>query len=88
MMNVEVVDLRLVNGDGKLKALVAVKFSDSLIVRGFSVLDGKKGVFVKLPSKLAKDGRWIDTIAVDDFLKQAIEDKVLDQYESASKEEA
>ncbi len=83
-MTVEVVDLRLANGDEKLKAFAAIKFSDSLIVRGFSVMDGVKGVFVKLPSKLAKDGRWIDTIAVDDFLKQAIEDKVLDAYEKES----
>ena len=77
-MNIEVVDLRLVNTDGKLKALVSIKFAESLIVRGFSLVEGKRGMIVKLPSRLAKDGRWIETIAVDDFLKQAIEEKVLD----------
>ena len=86
MMNVEVVDLRLANGDGKLKALVSIKFAESLIVRGFSVVEGKKGMIVKLPSKPTKDGRWVDTIAVDDFLKMEIENKVLDAYESFLKE--
>ena len=84
-MNVEVVDLRLVNTDGKLKALVSIKFAESLIVRGFSLVEGKKGMIVKLPSRLAKDGRWIETIAVDDFLKATIEEKILDEYESVSK---
>ncbi len=81
MMEVEVVDIRKANGEGKLKAFANVKFGGSLIVRGFSVMDGTRGIFVKVPSKATKDGRWIDTVAIDDFLKQDVETKVLEAYD-------
>ncbi len=81
MMEIEVVDIRKSNGDGKLKAFANVKFGGSLIIRGFSVMDGVKGIFVKVPSRLAKDGRWIDVVAIDDFLKQEVESKVLEAYD-------
>ena len=81
MMEVEVVDIRKANGDSKLRAFANVKFGGSLIIRGFSVLDGVNGIFVKVPSKLAKDGRWLDTISIDDFLKQEVESKVLEAYD-------
>lgn len=84
MMTVEVVDIRKANGDGKLKAMASVKFGDSLIVRGFFVMDGIKGLFIKGPQKISKDGRWLDTCSFDEFLKQEIEDKVLEAYEKES----
>ncbi len=80
-MEVEVVDIRRAVGEGKLKAFANVKFGGSLIIRGFSVMHGVNGIFVKVPSRLAKDGRWMDTITVDDFLKQEVESKVLEAYE-------
>ena len=85
MMSVEATDLRLVNGNGKLRAFVSIKFGDGLIVRGFSVVEDKKGAIVKLPTKATKDGRWVETIVVDDFLKATINEKVLDEYEAVSK---
>lgn len=81
MMSVEVSDLRLASGDGKLKAFVSVKFGGKIIIRGFSVLDGAKGVYVKLPSKVTKDGRWIDTIALDENLQKEVNIKVLEAYD-------
>lgn len=81
MIEVEVMDIRKAHGDGKLKAFASVKFGGSLIVRGFSVMEGINGVFVKVPSKQIKDGRWVDTISIDDFLKQEVEDRVLEAYD-------
>ena len=81
MMEVEVVDIRKASGEGKLRAFADVKFGGSLIVKGFCVLEGVKGAFVRVPSKSTKDGRWLDTIAVDDFLKPEVETKVMEAYE-------
>ncbi len=81
MMEVEVVDIRRAVGEGKLKAFANVKFGGSLIIRGFSIMNGVNGIFVKVPSRLAKDGRWMDTISIDDFLKQEVETKVLEAYD-------
>lgn len=81
MMDVEVVDIRKANGEGKLKGFANVKFGGCLIIRGFCVMDGINGTFVKVPGKPGKDGRWFDSIAIDEFLKREVESKVLEAYE-------
>ncbi len=82
MKNIEVVDIRKIAGDGNLKAFADVKFSDTVIVKGFNVLMGKRGVFVSMPRKASKDGRWFDILTpVNDDVKTEIEKKVLEAYE-------
>ncbi len=85
MTNIEVVDIRKITGDGNLKAFADVKFSDAIIVKGFNILMGKRGVFVAMPRKASKDGRWFDILTpINDEVKKEIEDKVLDAYEKES----
>lgn len=82
MTNIEVVDIRKVTGDGNLKAFADVKFSDAIIVKGFNVLMGKRGVFVAMPRKASKDGRWFDILTpVNDDVKTQIETKILEAYD-------
>ncbi|MEI8345212.1 MAG: SpoVG family protein [Candidatus Omnitrophota bacterium] len=81
-MEIEVVDIRKVNSDSKLKAFADVKVADAVIIKGFSVMAGKNGIFVSMPRKTAKDGRWYDILSpVDDGFKREIEQKVLEAYE-------
>lgn len=81
-LDVEVVDIRKIIGDGNLKAFADVKFGGCLVVKGFSVLKGRSGVFVSMPKKASKDGRWFEVLSpVDDRLKREIEDKVLEAYD-------
>ena len=81
-IDVEVVDIRKAMGDGNLKAFADVKFGDSIVVKGFSVMNGRKGVFVKMPSKVSKDGKWFDILTpLDEKFKREIEDKVLEAYD-------
>ena len=55
-VDIEVVDIRKLMGDGNIKAFADIKLGGSLIVKGFSVVKGKKGVFVSMPRKVSKDG--------------------------------
>lgn len=81
-MDVEVVDIRKITGDGSLKAFADVKVGGSLVIKGFSVMQGKRGVFVSMPKKASKDGRWFDILApLDESLKRELEDKVLEAYD-------
>jgi len=80
-VEIEVVDIRRVVSDGSLKALADVMFGDSIIVKGFSVLMGKRGIFVAMPRKATKDGKWFDMIApVNDEVKVEIETKIIEAY--------
>ncbi len=80
-MGVEVVDIRKMIGDGNLKALANVRVGEGLVIKGFCVMQGKNGIFVTMPRKAAKDGRWFDIVEADEELKRQLEDKVLESYD-------
>ncbi len=80
-MDVEVSDIRKIVGDSKLKAFADVKFGGCLTVKGFGVFQGKTEVFMGMPRKVSKDGKWFDTVLAEDDLKAEIEEKVLEAYE-------
>jgi DNA-binding cell septation regulator SpoVG len=80
-MDLEVVDIRKIVGDGNLKAFADVRVGESLVIKGFCVMQGKSGIFVSMPRKASKDGRWFDIIEPDDTLKRQLENKVLESYD-------
>lgn len=82
VMDVEVVDIRKIVSDGNLKAYADLKFGGGVVVKGFSVMSGKRGIFVSMPRKAGKDGKWFDVfLPVNEDLKQEIQDKVLEAYD-------
>ncbi len=81
-VGIEVVDIRKITGDSKLKALADVKIAECVIVKGFSVMDGKNGIFVSMPRKVGKEGQWADTLTpLSEDFKQELQDKVLEAYD-------
>ena len=80
-VEIEVVDIRKITGDGKLKAFADVRVGDCLVIRGFCVMEGKNGIFVSMPRKASKDGRWFDIIDADESVKRELENKVLESYD-------
>jgi stage V sporulation protein G len=82
---IEVVDMRKIITNGSLKVFADLKIGGSVIIKGFSVMSGKQGVFVTMPRKLGKDGRWFDILTpMNEEVKKEIETKVLDAYEKES----
>lgn len=80
--DVEVTEIRKMVGDSNLKAFADVKLGGRVLVKGFSVVLGKNGLFVSMPRKQGKDGRWFDVLTpVDDDFKQELQDRVLEAYD-------
>ncbi len=68
--------------DSKLKAFADVSFS-GIVIKGFSVVSGEKGLFVSMPRHQGKDGKWYDTVtASTKELKQQLSEVVLEAYKS------
>jgi stage V sporulation protein G len=66
--------------DSKLKAFADVSFS-GIVVKGFSVVNGSKGLFVSMPRQQGKDGKWYNTVyPATKELKQQLSDVVLSAY--------
>ena len=80
-IEMEVVDIRKIVGDGKVKAIADVKLGDCVLVKGFCVMEGKNGIFVTMPRKASKDGRWIDVLEPDEPVKRELQNKVLESYD-------
>ena len=49
-------------GDGPLKAFADLTINDAVLIKGFRVVDGKKGLFVGMPRQGAKNGKWFDAV--------------------------
>jgi stage V sporulation protein G len=81
-VDVEVVDIRKAEMGGKVKALADVKTAGGFLVKGLSVVQGKRGMFVSMPRKFSKEGEWFDVVMpLNEDLRQAIQDKVLEAYD-------
>lgn len=61
-LNVEVARIHKLNGDSPVKAFVDIKVNDSILIKGLRVVEGKKGVFVSMPSDKGADGKYYDSI--------------------------
>lgn len=92
-LGVEVADIRMIMGDGNLKAFADLKLEIAgdadhegfMVVKGFCVMQGKSGVFVAPPRKASKDGRWFDVVESDDRVKKVMEEKILEAYNKEAK---
>ena len=68
--------------DSKLKAFADVSFS-GIVIKGFSVVNGEKGLFVSMPRHQGKDGKWYNTVTpTTKELKQQLTEIVLEAYKS------
>ncbi len=69
--------------DSKLKAFADVSFS-GIVIKGFSVVDGEKGLFVSMPRHQGKDGKWYSTVIPSTKeLKQQLTEVVLGAYQNS-----
>ncbi len=62
MVDIKVARMYRLEGDGATKAFCDIIVSDALLVKGIRVMDGKNGLFVRMPAKQGKDGKWYELI--------------------------
>jgi stage V sporulation protein G len=72
----------------RLKAFVNVTFDDDFVVRGMKVIEGRKGLFVAMPSRKGKDGTFRDIAhPINNEMRKKLEKVVLDEYYNKCEEE-
>ena len=86
-MEITEVRIRLKEED-KLKAFVNITMDDAIAVRGLKVIDGEKGLFVSMPSRRRKDGKYEDIFhPIYNETRQMMETVILEIYEEVAKSE-
>lgn len=79
-MNITKVDVWLVD-ESKLKAFVTIVIDNSFVVKDIKIIHGDKGLFVAMPNKKLKDGKFIDIAhPINQSSRKMIEDVVFAAY--------
>ncbi len=69
---------------GKRLAEVSVVLDGCFTVKGITVMEGKNGPFVSMPSRIGSDGDYHDIVfPTTAEMRQALNDKVMEKYQAA-----
>jgi stage V sporulation protein G len=80
-VRIEVDRLYRFDNGGQLKAFADIAVGGQFTVKGFRVVDGKKGLFVSMPSEIGKDGKWYDTFRpMTDAARAELSRVILEAY--------
>ncbi len=67
-------------GSGKILAFFDVQTKDEIVMKGFRLMDGVKGMFVSAPSEKGKDGKFYDSIVLPREMKTEVEQLAKEEY--------
>ncbi len=85
MAELEITDCRVrpcIKEDEKLKAFATITFNNCFVVTDLKVIQGTKGLFVAMPSRRRKDGKFRDIAhPLNREMRAVIERRVLDLYQ-------
>lgn len=63
------------------KAFIELKLDNVLIVKGLSLVDGEKGLFLSYPSSKGKDGKYYNTVySLDKDWREKLENVCIKKY--------
>ncbi len=57
-MDIKAVRMFRLNGEQAVKAIVDISLDDEFLVKGFTVVQGKQGLFIGMPRDPGHDGKW------------------------------
>lgn len=91
MIEVTNCNIRLIEKDepNKLKAVATITINDCFAVHDIRVLEGENGLFMAMPSKKSKDGKYRDIAhAINQEVRTVLENAILSAYKKALEEKA
>ena len=70
------------DGEGSLKAFCDVAVGDLLLIKGVRILEGRRGLLVRMPRQQSRDGIWYDSVVpLSQAMKTEISSIVLETFE-------
>lgn len=80
-MKITNVRIKLVNTEGRLKAVGSITLDDCFVIHDVRVLEGEKGMFVAMPSKKMPNGMFRDIAhPINTETRNMIDSEVLNAY--------
>ena len=84
VLNVKVERLNRLENGSKLKAFCDLMFGDLFLVKGLTVVDGEKGIFVGMPRQQSTQGKWFNVFTpATKEIKEYLQEVVLEAYKNS-----
>ena len=62
MLDIEIANIYRLNDNSSIKAFCDIIVSDMVLIKGIRIIEGRNGLFVRMPAKAGKDGKWYESI--------------------------
>jgi stage V sporulation protein G len=78
---IKIVKIHRLSQDSRIKAFVDLGINDALLIKGIRIVQGKKGLFVSMPTEQGKNERWYERVrCLNQDIRSLIAEKVLEAY--------
>ena len=75
------INCRPYNGNSKTKAFVDLELDETLVIKGLTLVEGKKGLFLSFPSTKGKDVKYYNSVySLDKEWTQLLQDACIKKY--------
>ena len=82
-MKISDVKVMLVDNDPRLKAYVIITIDGCFVIRDIKIIAGEEGLFVAMPSKKTKIGKYLDIAhPINKETRDEMEEIVLSAYQT------
>lgn len=72
---------RAYNGNSKTKAFIDIELDGTLVIKGVTLVEGKKGLFLSFPSAKGKDGKYYNSVySLDKEWTELFQDACIKKY--------
>lgn len=69
------------NGNSKAKAFIDLELDNTLVIKGLTLVEGKKDLFLSFPSTKGKDGNFYNSIySLDKEWTKLLQDACVEKY--------
>lgn len=75
------------DGNSKTKAFIELCLDETLIIKGMTLVEGSKGLFLSFPSTKGKDGKYYNSIySMDKEFTGLLEETCIKKYNEVRKD--
>jgi stage V sporulation protein G len=82
-MQITDVRIRRIDKEGSMKAVVSITLDNEFVIHDIKVIQGEKGLFIAMPSRMAADGEYRDIAhPINSRTREMMQRIILEKYES------
>lgn len=80
-MNITDIRVRRIEKEGKMRAIVSITIDEEFVVHDIKVIEGEKGLFIAMPSRMASDGEYRDIAhPINSTTRERLQGMILEAY--------